>query len=758
MSGDSGKFADKIGGYAAPGGQVSIGTQIIQGENKLRPTKYIPYPPTSNFLGREDELELLQVDLQRGDYVALAGMGGVGKTALAAQYARKYEEEYGGIVWLNAGEANLAGEVIRFFSEQLGLEIPPEKQQLTLKEQVAWCWGQYPHTKLPVLLICDDVTELGSLGEAIPNHGRFRVLITTRQNHLDPNSLQEIVVEFLPPPEAFKLLQKLLGNQEQRVTQEPEAATAILKLLGHLPLGIVLVGGYLVKDPELSLEEMVARLQEEKLATESLQTREILKANQLGVQAAFNLTWSRLTPHTQQLGKFLSLFSPQSIAWLVVVYAALEGEGELGWGEKELNEGRKELYQRNLLQRVKGARGYYQLHSLVRWFLQSQLKESGDMRAVLGRAFASALVAKARKMPQSATSHHIELFQDINPHVEELGRSLIKEVREKEREEINNPASLLEEEIPWVFVGVARFYEGKGLYQLAEAWREQCLQICQILFPGDHPKVAGSLNNLALLYESQGRYEEAEPLFLHALEMTKRLFQGDHPQVATSLNNLAGIYESQGRYQEAEPLFLHALAMTKRLFQGDHPYVALSLNNLAEIYNSQGRYEEAEPLFLDALEMRKRLFQGDHPDVALSLNNLAGIYKSQGRYEEAEPFYVDALEMRKRLFQGDHPDVALSLNNLATIYKSQGRYQEAKPLYVDALNMFQRVLGANHPNTVVVRNNLISLQNKLAALRLFRSWFNKIVRIILLPCIFCGHLSREFLTSSRVGKKHHNNT
>ena len=668
MSGDSGKFADKIGSYAAPGGQVSIGTQIIQGQNKLRPTKYIPYPPTSNFLGRDQELELLQVDLQRGEYVALAGMGGVGKTALAAQYARKYEEEYGGIVWLNAGEANLAGEVIRFFSEQLGLEIPPEKQQLTLKEQVAWCWGQYPHTKLPVLLICDDVTELGSLGEAIPNDGRFRVLLTTRQNHLDPNSLQEVPVGVLPPPEALKLLQKLLGNQKERVTQEPEAATAILKLLGHLPLGIVLVGGYLVKDPELSLGEMVARLQEEKLATESLQNRETLKATQLGVQAAFNLTWLRLAPHTQQLGKFLSLFSPQSIAWELVVYAALEGEGELAWGERELKEGRKELYQRNLLQRVKNARGYYQLHSLVRWFLQSRLKDSGEMEAVLTRAFASALVAKARKMPDTPTSHDLELFQDINPHVEELGRSLIKEVREQEQEEINNPASLLEEEIIWVFVGVARFYEGKGLYQLAETWSEQCLQVCQILFPGDHPDVAASLNNLALLYKSQGRYEEAEPLHLNALEMRKRLFQGDHSYMALSLNNLAGIYESKGRYEEAEPLFLDALEMTKRLFPGDHPDVALSLNNLAFLYNSQGRYEEAELLYLHALEMTKRLFQGDHPNVATSLNNLAGIYKSQGRYEEAEPLLLHALEMRKRLFTGDHPDVALSLNNLAFIY------------------------------------------------------------------------------------------
>lgn len=67
-------------------------------------------------------------------------MGGVGKTELATQYARRYQQDYGGIAWFNDRETNLAAEVLEFFRLQFGLEIPQELggRLLSLQEQVAW--------------------------------------------------------------------------------------------------------------------------------------------------------------------------------------------------------------------------------------------------------------------------------------------------------------------------------------------------------------------------------------------------------------------------------------------------------------------------------------------------------------------------------------------------------------------------------------------------------------------------------------------
>ncbi|WP_292853423.1 tetratricopeptide repeat protein [Nostoc sp. NMS8] len=691
---------------------------------KLSPTKSIPYRGSVNFVGRETELRMVHEDLQRGDYVAIAGMGGVGKTELATQYARRYQQDYGGIAWFNDRETNLTAEVLEYFQFQLGFEIPQELggRLLNLKEQVAWCWSRYPNSKLPILIVFDDVTDLDNLRQVVPNNNRFRVLITTRLRNLDPNFIQEIPLDVLSPQKepgkALELLKRLLGEKNKRVKNQAQAATAICECLEYLPLGIELVGGYLASDPDISLDIMFGRLQERKLTEAALQDRETLNSTQLGVKAAFALTWSELDPLAQQLGKLLSLFSPALILWDLVIWVATGGgeaeneeERQLTWSENELNEARKQLYGRNLLQRVEEREGCYKIHTLVRWFLQEQLAASGKTKSVLETTFAIAMITVAQILPDSPTSEQIENIRDVVPHLEDLGNRLIAEIKQAKEAEIISLASVPNDEVIWIFVGIKRFYEGQGLYQLAEPWSEECVNVCQSLFAGDHSNVASSLNNLAGLYNSQGRYSDAEPLLIDALAMTKRLFASDHPNVATSLNNLAELYNSQGRYSDAEPLYIEALAMRKRLFAGDHPNVATSLNNLAELYNSQGRYSDAEPLYIEALAMRKRLFASDHPNVATILNNLAGLYNSQGRYSDAKLLLIDALAMTKRLFTGDHPDVATSLNNLALLYNSQGRYSDAEPLLIDALAMTKRLFASDHPNVATGLNNLALLYN-----------------------------------------------
>jgi tetratricopeptide (TPR) repeat protein len=781
MNDNFSKLADKIGAVALPGGTVQVNTQNIDGQKKLTPTKDIPYRGSVHFVGRETELTTIHEDLRRGNYVAITGMGGLGKTELVTQYATQYQDHYDGIIWFNARERSLAAEVFELFTFKFGWEIPKTQggKPLTLQQQVAWCWLQYPKTQKPVLIVVDDLTDLTQLQEVVPPKTHFRVLITTRQQHLDPNSIQERALEVLSPPIALELLQKQLGKNHQRVVNEPETATEICEFLGNLPLGIILVGSYLREDLGLSLTQMLERLQKRKLAETALQKRETINKNQLGIKAAFNLTWETLDTQTQYLGAFLSLFSPQFILWDLVVWVIeFEVENEekqLIWTKEELTTFKKRLYQVNFLQTGQESPEAYTIHNLVRLFLQEQLAEVGEKQPILERTFITPMIFVAEGLPQSPTSKDIENVKTLVVHWEDLGKRLIDEINQETAAKNNLPVSMVADEIFWVFEGLGKFYEGQGLYQVAEFWYQQLVKVCQTLFTGDHPYVATSLNNLAYLYNSQGKYSEAEPLYLDALEMrrrlftgdhsnvatslnnlavlycnqgkyskaeplyldalemTRRLFTGDHPDVASSLNNLAYLYKSQGRYSEAEPLYLDALEMIRRLFTGDHPDVASSLNNLAYLYKSQGRYSEAEPLYLEALEMRKRLFTGDHPNVASSLNNLAYLYKSQGRYSEAEPLYLEALEMRKRLFTGDHPNVASSLNNLAGLYYSQGRYSEAELLYLDALAMSERVQGTNHPNTIIFRNNLQILQQQLIPSPFYIRLLNNLLIVLILP-------------------------
>ncbi|MBP5976395.1 tetratricopeptide repeat protein, partial [Brasilonema sp. CT11] len=657
------------------------------------PPKFIPYRGVANFVGRQQELAALHEKLQKPGTVAIsaiAGMGGVGKTELATQYAYQHEAHYsGGICWLNAKEANLAAEIVQFVQFYMNREVP---QQLTLPKQVEWCWQNWQPAEGLVLVILDDITDLKdwkNSQQLLPTDNRFRVLLTTRLRNLD-GDIQELPLDVLLPDKALQLLTDLVGERQvSRNVETQNFASSLCEWLGYLPLGLQLVGRYLREDPDLSLAEMLQRLQAQQLDDEAI------NPTTRGVKAAFELSWRELDSMTQRVGELLSLFAQDVIPWKLV-----ESAGELlSWVKADVNKARNQLYKRHLIERVEEKESCYKIHPLIRQFLQAKVAiDPPFVRGVRGdlkQAFAAALIAIAQQIPQSPTREFLESVQDAIPHLTEVAQNLIDAVQD--------------EDLIWVFVGLGRFYERQGLYALAEPWREECLTVVQVRLGEQHPDIATSLNNLAELYRSQGRYNQAEPLYLQALELRKRLVGEQHPDVATSLNNLAELYRSQGRYNQAEPLYVQALELYKRLVGEQHPDVATSLNNLANLYYSQERYNQAEPLYVQALELDKRLVGEQHPDVATSLNNLANLYYSQERYNEAEPLYLQALGLRKRLVGEQHPDVANSLNNLANLYYSQERYNQAEPLYLQALELYKRLLGEQHPDVANSLNNLANL-------------------------------------------------
>jgi len=630
----------------------------------------LPWTGAKDFVGRDEAMDTLHQQLQARERVAITsitGMGGIGKTELALQYAhyRLQQRTYpGGVCWLQVRGGDVGIEIINFARSQLNLN-PPEDHDLNV--QVRYCWRNWQQGE--VLVIFDDVVDYKDISDFLPPaEPRFKVLITTRHQWLG-QSFQRLELEVLDEKAALELLVSFVG--ETRIQGEPEEAKLLCADLGFLPLGLELVARYLQRKQDLSLAKMRRWLKSKRLEHQSLERKSKDMTAERGVVAAFELSWEELDEETRELGRLLSLFAPAAIPWSLVEECVPEVD------EEDLEDWRDDgLVNLSLLQRVD--EGSYQLHLLIREFFRGKLSESNSLEE-MKRGVCRVMVAEAQEIPQTPTRGQILGFEPAIPHIAEVAAKLTD--------------WLTDEDLIWPFVGLGIFYEGQGLYDRAEPWRKRCLAISQSRLGSAHPDVATSLNNLASLYSSQGRYAEAEPLYKEALEIQKQLLGSEDPDVATSLNNLALLYKSQGRYAEAEPLYLEALEIQKQLLGSAHPDVAQSLNNLAGLYYSQGRYAEAEPRFTEALEMRKQLLGSAHPDIATSLNNLAGLYYSQGRYDQAEPLYKEALEMNKQLLGSAHPHVAMSLNNLAELYYSQGRYDQAEPLYKEALEMRKQLLG-----------------------------------------------------------------
>ena len=704
----------QIGKYnvnIAEGKDVHIGDKFYQGADaeairkiiqelvkSKAAVKYIPYSGTPNFVGRRNELKEIHDKLhQDNNAVAIStvsGMGGIGKTELAVKYAREHIDDYpGGVCWLNARDANLAGEIIQFVQLQMGLEVPQQDfhgNNLTLNQQVAWCWRNWQPPEGLVLVVFDDVTSLEGFDELIPPNHRFRILLTTRLRDIDAN-VEEISLDVLSPEEGLQLLINIL--EEKRVNKELATAQELCKWLGYLPLGIELVGRYVKKKPpHFKLEKMQKLLEQQRLQQEAINPQQKgLSTAQQGVLAAFELSWEELNPETQRVAGLLSLFAADIFVWEWVESTAKS----LNWDESDVETAIEQLYQRHLVQCLEENEEYfYKIHPLIREFLKIKFATDGDINEIK-QAFTNTFIEIAQTIPQSPNLEFINSVKKAIPHLTEIAENFTDTVSD--------------EKLPWSFAGLARFYEAQSLYFLAEPWYEQCVLTIKSRLGENHSYFATSLNDLALLYESQGRYDEAELLCVQALKLRKQLLGDNHPNVAQSLNNLATLYKSQGKYNKAEIIHLQALELRKQLLGDNHPDVAQSLNNLSLLYSSQGKYCEAEPLCIQALQLHKELLGENHSYFATNLNNLAELYRSQGRYEEAEPLHIQALELRKQLLGEDHLDVAQSLNNLSLLYFNKEKYEKAEPLYIQALELHKQLLGVNHPDTANSFNNLALL-------------------------------------------------
>ena len=668
---------------------------------------------SKNFVGREDELADIHAKLQEGQGVivcAVEGMGGVGKTELALQYATRYQQEYVARYWLSLREMGLAQAVVTIASPYL--DLPEAMQAKSLDEQAAWCWQNWLPESGKLLVILDDVPKAESIPDlAMPIDPRVRVLVTTRERELNVG-FESVPLDVLSEEKALELLRKIVGAA--KVDKELVTVKEICNTLGYLPLGIELVGEYLSKNRFLTFAKLQERLN---LADESIaRERKYRFYAHRGVEAAIQLSWDDISNGSQRVAMLLGLFAPVEILWELV--AEIGSSAEIT--EAELNEARGQLDSLHLIQPIDDECSFYKIHTLVREFFRAKLLKAEENHQ-FRQAFVTSLIFIAKQIPSLPTRDLIAEVATTIPHLDMLSREMLGD--------IPNP----EEDLIWAFLGIARFYEGQGFFALAEDPYQRCLKATQERLGERHPYVATSINNLAALYTSQGRYEEAEPLHKQAFAMYQELLGDRHRYVATSINNLAALYRLQGRYEEAETLRLQCLEIERETRGEKHPQFATSINNLALLYTSQGRYEEAELLYKQALALRQELLGDHHPDVAGSINNLAALYESQGRYEEAEPLYKQALSLSQELLGERHPDVATSTNNLALLYSSQGRYEEAEPLYKQSLSLCQELLGDRHHYVATSINNLAEMYRSQGryeeAEPLYKSVFEKFLAI-----------------------------
>ena len=678
-------------------------------ESTSTPIWNIPYNRNPLFTGRENLLQQLHTNLHSHKVAALtqpyqhpsqqpqaiSGLGGIGKTQTAVEYAYRHRDEYRYILWVNADTRDtIITSFLQLATLLRLLERDAQDQNIMIAAVKQWF-----ATHDGWLAIFDNADDLPIIEDFLPAGDRGHLLITTRA-HAPGTLANSLEVEKLDVPEAMLLLlrrAKVLpsdGTLEQANSADCANAEAIAGELDGLPLALDQAGAY-IEETQCSLTSYLNQYR--KRQTALLKRRGGTgKQHPEPVATTWSLSFERveqLNPIAADLLRFLSFLAPDAVPEQLIIDGASELNPILQpivEDESLLDEAIAVLARFSLVKR-KREDSTLTVHRLV----QTVVKNGMDQQTQ--RQWAEYVLRAVNKaLPDVTDYRNWPLCQQFLPHAQTCA------VLIDQWQFASSEAARLCNQFGLYLYNRAQFAEAEKFYQRAIPIGEQSLG-------PEHPNLAKYLNNLALLYADQGQYELAEPLYQHSIMIGEKTLGPEHPDLARLLSNLAILYNEQGNNEQAEPLYRRAIEISEKTLGPEHPDLAISLNNLANLYREQGQYEQAEPLYYQAIAIGEKALGLEHLPLATYINNLALLYTDQGKYAEAEPMYQRAIEIGKKILGPEHPDLATRLNNLAMLYTIQGKYEQAEPLFHRAIAINEKVFGPTHHSTILARENYVEL-------------------------------------------------
>jgi tetratricopeptide (TPR) repeat protein len=697
----------------------------------------MPYQRNPFFTGREDFLMRLHETLATGKQAALtqpqviSGLGGIGKTQVAVEYAYRYCSEYQAVLWVRANTREAVISDLIAITDLLNL---PEKNDQDQSRIVA-AVRRWLSDSTGWLLILDNVDDITVVRSLIPESIRGHILLTTRLADTEP--FKSIKIDTLMPDEGVLLLLRHAGfiakdgSLDTVVPSELDKAREISRMMEGLPLALDLAGSY-VQETHCSLDGFLDIYRSHR-ANLFYKSDTSLPDVPLPVANTLSLALSELKDAlATELLKFCAFLAPDAIPEEII----LEGAPELGSQFQsvaddpfKLNDALNELRKFSLIHRDLDAKTLT-VHPLIQAFMKQSMnkqwkREWADctVRAV-SRTFPSVEFATWQRC-QRFLPHTLVCAKLIDQYsmtsavarklLSQAGYYLCIRAQYAQAEQLLTRALTIDqqtlelEDTAYDLNRLAELYRAQGRYREAELLYKRAIETYKQMRGSNHPDVALCLNNLAGLYYDQGRYIQATLLYNQVLTIWEQNLGKDHPDQIENLNHLAEIYSIQGKYDQAESILQRVMSVNEQAMGPEHPDLITSLNDLARLYHIQGKYAQAETLYQKALALREKVLGPEHPDIATTLNGLAELYDNLGQPTKAEPLYQRALTIREHVLGLDHPDVARSLNSLAHLYRDQDKREEAETAYRRALTIYENALGLDHPDVARSLNSLAQL-------------------------------------------------
>lgn len=662
------------------GGLNKLSQRVRRQDFVTDPIWVVPHRANPYFTGREEVLKALHRAL-RGEKAAalsqphaITGLGGIGKTQTAIEFAYRYRSEYQGVLWARAGaEAELKADFVEI-GQALNLPVKNAHDQEETVQGVQRWMEQNPSW----LLVLDNADQPEIVAPFLPANPRGDILLTSRaQDFSSLGVSQHIRLETFPREESLSFLLKR-AERPNPSPGERAAAEELAEELGHLALALEQAGAYIF-EKRSRFQDYLASYRRQRL---KILSRSRPKASEYPESVA--TTWAvnfraaeEASEGAAEILRASAFLAPDHIPLELFTEGARELGPVLSQALANAVEDplqadeilgpliRYSLIEKNVEEKM------YSVHRLVQEVVKDALED--DTRHLW-----------AERVVRAMNRIFPEVDFNTWPQCERLVRHTLAAVQ------VIQDLSLVLPEAGRLLNQCGDYLQDRARYAEAHLCYRHSLAIRELALGPEHPDIAQTLNNLAILHLAQGEYGEARPLLERSLVIREQALGPEHPEVARSLGHLANLYRDQEEFDQAEPLYERSLRIREQVLGPKHPLVAQSLNNFANLYRDQGFFARATPLYERSLKIREQVLGPDHPVVAQSLNNFANLHFDQGDFAEAEELYERSLRIREQALGPVHPDIATVLKNFAELLRAMGRAMEAAEMEVRAAAMQER--------------------------------------------------------------------
>jgi Tfp pilus assembly protein PilF len=645
---------------------------------------------THTFVGRQQQLRRLEEGLSGDGVVAITqvraihGMGGVGKTQLAARYAREHRDNYDVIWWLRAEQPLTLHADLASLAVALGLVGTEAEEQDAMTAARGWLEinGRW-------LLVFDNVPVPDAIADLLPEGSGGHVLITSRA-HADWRALhaEPLALDVWQRTEAVAFLRERTGEQDS------DAEEMVAQALGDLPLALEQAAAY-ANAKAITLTGYTERLRD--------RAPELFAAGRpAGYEHTVATVWQMAFEEIAQhpiahglLGVCAHLAPERIPRELLAVTVEHNMTAEVG---QQATDDAIELLLRYALL-MSSSEQTFGMHRLI-----GQLTRDRAEPASRAHAATAAVTALASLWPTSSWEHEQwpACQRLLAPALAATAHSL------RYRAAPEHTASVLGR--------VGQYQEARARLTSAQELTERALAIKETIYGPEDPAIAATLSNLGVMQEKLAQYEAARATQQRALAIFEAAYGPEHPVVGSTLTNLGTAQHSLEQFEAARATLQRALTIFETSYGPEDPQIAFVLTNLGNVQRKLGEFEQGRAALQRALAINEATYGPEHRLVSRPLMNLGAVQQQLGELDAARATQQRALAICEATYGPEHPQTAIVLTNLGIVQAQLDNPEQGHAALQRALAINEAVYGPEHPQVASTLANLSNVQQQLGEL------------------------------------------